>query len=104
MRNQQNQARRETAIEEECDTAVLERQRCVDIYNNDVGGYACANTMTDGCLLWELTAYIHQIGESVFHIQHLPPTAASLSVGLDQSPTCPSILICGRGNLVVVSS
>ena len=51
MRNQRKQARRETAIEQECDTAVPERQRYVDIYNNDVGGYACAITMTDGCLV-----------------------------------------------------
>ena len=75
-----------------------------NIYNNDVGGCACANTLTDGCLLWEPIAYKPQIGESVFHVQHLPPADASLLVGLEQSPTGPSILGCGRGNLVVVSS
>ena len=49
--------------------------------------------------LWEPTAYIPQIRESVLHVQHLPPADASLSVGLDQSPTGPSIGACGRGNM-----
>ena len=46
-----------------------------------------------------LQPYIPQIGESVLHVQHLPPADASLSVGLDQLHIGRSILICGRGNL-----
>ena len=40
-----------------------------------------------------------QIKESVLHVQYLPPADASLSVGLDQVRTGPSIRGCGGGNL-----
>ena len=62
------------------------RKAAVCGYNKDVSGCACANTMTMN-LVMKPTANIPQIRESVLHVQHLPPADASLSVGLDQSPT-----------------
>ena len=41
-----------------------------NIYNNDVGSCACANTLTDGCLLWNLQIINLRKGSQYF-IDHV---------------------------------